>query len=651
MPPRLFRFVTAAARSRTSQQHLCLSRIFSTRARMPLSLETVLDYVDDSEPERQESRRRHKAIKKGKSIPTQPSRSPTPAPGIPAQLNAPSPAPNEVIELSDAEDERAVIKVIERSSTASAVTSKGQVIDISDDASNVSLHSLSGAPAIAIYAASSAPGSPIRTKLLLSALDMSPDLRTKLGHLAYTQDPPRLSRGSSLVSASSSAAESAAEGQPPVKRTRKTKPPLVPDLTAADLALLMVCPSCGISWTTRKTAQNKLTHIRSCARKRGLSQDALQAMLLRELKKAVESNMPESKTPPTVPKLTAPGTFMEDVVNVADPKRKARRKDVQLTVKGLGETRNVILNRARSLLANTDPGPSMPVGPMSLNGQIQTQAFGQSALAQRHGFTRSERLDYAGPSTRSEDNDDAPPATQAFAPSKLRAALGRTSHISVATSSDDDDTHRSISSSREHSPRQALMSPSDRLSFRSPGHRLSTRGLPHQLADEQQDLWTYDGRHRVQDDVGLEWPMEPNHNVYLRSNLPSERGSPVTLSLTQTHCEVAASPKPTLSKPKGKARRMAKKQLGVDDDEAEEADKLDDPALFKRLKQLIIQDNELHLRILRYEPVDFNVFLALAETLNVSSRGLKLKVRAFLDEQAINFFGAELASTRTKRHA
>lgn len=60
----------------------------------------------------------------------------------------------------------------------------------------------------------------------------------------------------------------------------------------------------------------------------------------------------------------------------------------------------------------------------------------------------------------------------------------------------------------------------------------------------------------------------------------------------------------------------------------------------------IMQDSNLHLRILRYEPIHFDVFLEIAIRYAPSSGKLKRHLRTFLDDQAIIFYGEAKAGLK-----
>ncbi|KIM46047.1 hypothetical protein M413DRAFT_441109 [Hebeloma cylindrosporum] len=66
------------------------------------------------------------------------------------------------------------------------------------------------------------------------------------------------------------------------------------------------------------------------------------------------------------------------------------------------------------------------------------------------------------------------------------------------------------------------------------------------------------------------------------------------------------------------------------------------------MKTQISQDFQLHMRVLRFEPVHFNVFLELATLYAPCNNKLKVHLRTFLDKQAIHFYeGLQWARKRT----
>ncbi|KAJ2967910.1 hypothetical protein NUW54_g13368 [Trametes sanguinea] len=85
--------------------------------------------------------------------------------------------------------------------------------------------------------------------------------------------------------------------------------------------------------------------------------------------------------------------------------------------------------------------------------------------------------------------------------------------------------------------------------------------------------------------------------------------------------------------------------------EATKASDISQDEINAKMKEAILKDEALHLRILRYEPIHFDVFLQMAVDLGIPAKrsGLKGKVRAFLDQKAIHFYGAEPSKSRTRR--
>jgi len=64
------------------------------------------------------------------------------------------------------------------------------------------------------------------------------------------------------------------------------------------------------------------------------------------------------------------------------------------------------------------------------------------------------------------------------------------------------------------------------------------------------------------------------------------------------------------------------------------------------LMRNIMLDSDLHLRILRYEPIHFDVFLEIAMRSAPIISNLNQHLRRFLDDQAIIFYVKELGRSR-----
>ncbi|KAH9947241.1 hypothetical protein B0H21DRAFT_822003 [Amylocystis lapponica] len=130
------------------------------------------------------------------------------------------------------------------------------------------------------------------------------------------------------------------------------------------------------------------------------------------------------------------------------------------------------------------------------------------------------------------------------------------------------------------------------------------------------------------------------HTIDVHKSPPRSRSPIHTLqtSHTQTQAvEPAAAKKP----------RSRKKPVSTRD-----GPDLTDDEFNARMRDAVLQDTSLYLRVLRYEPVLFDDFMQLAANTGLPGHGQKLKarVRDFLDKQAIHFYGAEPTKSRTRRH-
>jgi hypothetical protein len=264
------------------------------------------------------------------------------------------------------------------------------------------------------------------------------------------------------------------------------------DFSDAELARLIKCVCCGISWTTRKGVTQKMVHIQSCAKKNAFTDDTVKILVRREVDKALAENQtakakgkgkaidPENLLP------EVPRTYMEDVVQGAEPKRKMHRSEPK-TVKKATETREVILDKARVILGNhvlpntqdvsRHPFQTQGFGPSRLVDQLgsdagnwkeppPTQAFAESALRQRQavnvmfgGANRKQSVFDA--EAIGYEEASMPPSTQNFGPSKLAGLHSTSSSSAFSMQHNIDSDHSS-----PHS--QTILSLDSSLNPRSP---------------------------------------------------------------------------------------------------------------------------------------------------------------------------------------
>jgi hypothetical protein len=240
------------------------------------------------------------------------------------------------------------------------------------------------------------------------------------------------------------------EAAPKKRATRR--PDTFPCLTAlsdARLAKLSRCVSCELKWTTRKTVVEKVKHVSTCAKKHGLEDATLSALIEKELGQDAPARPSLKKGPLKLPTdgPHSPKTLLAHVRQVEEPK-KGRKPPFIGSVQNPETAASIIRTRAREVLGLGGSGrPSSPprltvsgirflskeviAGPAAAATELpSTQPFRKSALAvgqsKQLGFPSSTTRrslfitdDGPGSPTHTCDTDAVIPATQVFAPSAL----------------------------------------------------------------------------------------------------------------------------------------------------------------------------------------------------------------------------------------
>ncbi|OJT10172.1 hypothetical protein TRAPUB_13277 [Trametes pubescens] len=469
------------------------------RSQSHFSQSSVPEYVEDSEPEREERRTKEKSRRKKK----------------PPEVNIPS---AEVIELTDS-DASYHAGTVQRSSPK---VQKGPiiVIDLSDssdaalprdgdattDDSLPSIRDIFNFPQRAPQAgpsinADSHPAQesryrerPARPTLQIDqplspsrAADSSGDDEDgslKLGRFAYVAPIRR--------TASKTPSPTEGGSVPPdfpvaTKAKGKAKGAaghrFADDFSDAQLARVLKCVSCDLAWTTRKTVAQKMKHIQTCAKKNGLSDDTVRTLLQKELDSLPPvASTSKSATPAPAPEDAVPETLLEDLLKDAHKKKPGRRPQVLQTVKSVTDTRVTILDRARSLLQSEGPSRAISSVPQASGSMAApevemppatqvfsrsrvaahedrppaadtTQLFGPSRLAGpsrlqgaivRAGAEIAAQSDVSpltqvptGDLGGLSDSEQPPPSTQVFAQSKLTNVRGVTRRVVTASGSAD----------------------------------------------------------------------------------------------------------------------------------------------------------------------------------------------------------------------
>lgn len=197
---------------------------------------------------------------------------------------------------------------------------------------------------------------------------------TCLGHLAYRQAGPASNKVSDSSRAGRSRSEPISEVHHGKIERRSRSFQSDSNVTKLDVGPLLRCVSCDVQWTVRKNVAHKLTHMTTCARKKGINPSTLQPLIEKELLKLRHSKTNDQKQPCSEPAIAAPQTYLETVVAEAQPKRKQRRTDTVGTLQPISQTRAAILDRAKALLGIREA--------VSYNAPEpdQTQSFGRSKL-------------------------------------------------------------------------------------------------------------------------------------------------------------------------------------------------------------------------------------------------------------------------------
>jgi hypothetical protein len=203
------------------------------------------------------------------------------------------------------------------------------------------------------------------------------NLITCLGHLAYRQ--VRASKDASTSRPTNGRTTPTYQIRNSRAKKRSQGPLLDSDVTKLNVGRLLRCVSCDASWTVQKGTSHKLSHITTCARKKGINSDTLRRLIEKELLKIEVGRTNDKATAPSSGSTEAtPQTYMESVVAEAQSRRRQRRGDTTSTLQPISQTRTAILDRAKSLLRTEEavacdtPEPEL------------TQTFGQSKLASRH---------------------------------------------------------------------------------------------------------------------------------------------------------------------------------------------------------------------------------------------------------------------------
>lgn len=207
-----------------------------------------------------------------------------------------------------------------------------------------------------------------------------------------------------------------------IKKSSNASFSCLTSLTKSQLEKLNRCYICNLTWTARKTVPTKLTHIQSCAKKHGWSEETLIAVFNKELHAAElpESNnsLPDSVIPPETSH-----SLLDNIKDgTAAHRKQLKGRTQQKSILDPTRAHSAIVERAKNLFDTSNQHPGQP---SKADGFPSTQAFQPSkfnAIAQ--GLFARAMLE--------ENERCVIPATQNFESRKSGPLLsGSTNPVSV----------------------------------------------------------------------------------------------------------------------------------------------------------------------------------------------------------------------------
>uniref|UniRef100_A0A0W0EZE7 Uncharacterized protein n=1 Tax=Moniliophthora roreri TaxID=221103 RepID=A0A0W0EZE7_MONRR len=388
-------------------------------------------------------------------------------------------------------------------------------------------------------------------------------------------------RNFATLAASKNTSSGIPEKNAPKKPPRCIIHKFAEQFTDEQLSRLLKCVACDVRWTVRKSASQKVTHIRSCAKKNGFQDETVCRLIRKELEKVLPaSSGDKGKGEAEVEPLAE--TIFNEMVHDAAPKKRTKRQEVVTTLKALSETRSAILDRAKTIFAQNNHAyharQQEQVLP-SLGGLPSTSGFGVSGLGRTKGRQQSI---FSFPSSPGKENV----ANVETITPKESNPKSSTPLVYISSSSSDDPPKRlkTAKKNQEKSPSTSHVTP-------------LLEEEERQIYDEAEDLF-----HKR--NAYLHY--EPHQSVTTSSNVdqPTDPFPTKDTLITSRACTTTSAtgpfiiPKPVTPKKRRRRDDKAKASGNVQFDEAWE----------QRLKRDILADTELHLRILRYEVISVQPF-------------------------------------------
>ncbi|KAJ3921537.1 hypothetical protein F5877DRAFT_35823 [Lentinula edodes] len=378
------------------------------------------------------------------------------------------------------------------------------------------------------------------------------------------------------------------------------------EFNADSISRLLMCVCCNLKWTTRKSVSQKLTHFKTCAKKHGVQDDTL-VDLIRKGIMVSPAVQPKGKGTSIVVDDASPKTFFDEVMHDAAPKKRTRRQEVKSTVKDIAEMRNAILLKARAIVAKGDSDVRAlrehgtgehSDSDLSINFVLSsTPRFAKSSLASRSGL-QARYMFYNDGGTH--ESPPSSPNTSFSPPNQATLKISKTFGT----------------------PNSPPLAPSPQKVI-----SLTSSASPPTYSPFKDRYYTSDEDMRqYMDDAYLHYDPEDNTHSLSTTNQP----------LRRTPSQLSPAPLSPKSKSRSRSTTALRKKPAIKEKIVIDA------AWAEDIRNKIMKDTTLHLRILRLEPIHFDVFLSKIEGQDQQpSAKLKHHLREFLDKQAINFYGAE----------
>ncbi|KDR83603.1 hypothetical protein GALMADRAFT_235876 [Galerina marginata CBS 339.88] len=365
------------------------------------------EIVDDSEPERAETRRQQR---KSKSLFTEPKRKASSGTPLAQKVSDIAPV-NSIIEISDSDSEPPKTRRAPNKETA--ISSPPLCVASSSHISNISNIEKPPSPTSRKQRMLHVqPTSIVGSENTSNVAGMT---NSHLKLFAYassaTNKKPNARNDAAIVTAILTK-DRGPTTRPPVRKAF--------DLSNSDLGKVSRCVCCDIAWTTRKTAIQKVNHIQSCAKKHAFDDDTVRILIQNQIANHVPQTV-TTKLKKLPPEEGVPNnTLLEDVLGDAAPRKKAKRKQVETMLANVSLTRDGILARAQAILSASTPGVEHGIQPAELDDMDvdmppSTHPFARSGLAQLQGTTA--RTLFSGTMAPPQQNDmmrpnsSAPPLT------------------------------------------------------------------------------------------------------------------------------------------------------------------------------------------------------------------------------------------------